>query len=249
MPASKLPRWLMNDKLEMDAGTATGWLHVPLRVCHPWVLPEVIRQNHVVAFQQTGPLETIIHSGIRAGIFLTVGQLKLLQGSLKFPIPNKKEGSGKSGRLVKKDYAKSLVDYLFPGESEKNKSAMLLGIMGRTWKHLDPKQTSKHSAGILKAFNGLPQDDMQEFSKLAAVASDEILLNERRDQRARVESCKTTTKQYETPLELRDLHPAVMGCRITRHPVLKRFQAFYTTFNDKGGSLLVTLAINFCVST
>lgn len=226
----------MNDKLEMDADTATGWLHVPLRVCHPWVLPEVIRQNHVVAFQQTGPLESITHSAIRAGIFLTVNQLKLLQGVLKFPIPDKKEGSGKSGRLVKKDYAKSLIDFLFPGESEKNKLEMLQGIMGRTWKHLDPKQTSKHSADILKAFNGLPQDDMHEFSQLAAVATDEILLNERRDQRARVESLKKQPKLYETPLELRDLHPAVVGCRITRHPVLKRFQAFYTIFTDTGDS-------------
>lgn len=223
---------MMNSTLEMSVEAATGWLHVPLQIRHPWNLPEVVRQDHVVAFEQVGPLETLTHGGVKAGIFLTVAQLKLIQGQFKFPMPT--VGSGKNQRIIKKDYAEALVEHLFPEESKQRKHEMVCGIMGKNWKHLGPKKASKHSADIVSAFNGLPQEDMGEYSKLTAVAKDELLLKEQRDQRARVETVQKRTKEHETPLVLRDLHPSMAGCRITRHPVLKRFQAFYTTYDEKG---------------
>ncbi len=231
-PSSLLPVWMFNEKLEMNPDGAVGWLHVPLRLCHPWKLPPTMRLDHLVAFEQIGPLESVVFAGVRAGVFLTINQLKLLHTNLMFPLPP--EGSGKTKNFIKRDYASSLIKFLFPEASDKERTSMFYGIMGRSWRHLDSEKTSRHCADILSAFNGLEKTDQVEFTELAAVATDEVLLQERRVYKGRVETFKKSTKQHSTPLVLRDLHPGIQGCRITRHPVMKRFQGFYTTYDGSG---------------
>ena len=218
----------------MDAETAQGWVHVPIRVIHPLKAPLSLAREFTVVFQQAGPTEPLVHAAVKTGSFMTVSQLKQLQAHLKFEMCGPGSGHGKEGKIVKRDYCDGLINYLFPHASAHEKFEMLRGLMGQRWAHLDPKTASRHTRDIIAAFEGLPSEDMKEFVELAAVASDEVLLKEKRDQKSRVEILPKTGKKHETPLTLRDLRPQVAGCRVTRHPVLKRYQGFYVKFGEKG---------------
>lgn len=229
---------MWNDKIEIDVATATSWLHVPVQVQHPWLLPEGIRQEYTVAFLQTGEPESLLHAAVREGATINVQELKLIQGALKFPLPGKKQGHGKDGRLVRRDYVESLVKFLFGDLPKEEQWKLVCKMVNGIEKHLSNKQTSKHAADILAAFEGLEKTDQKEFSELVAVHADELVLKERREQRARTEAPSKVPKQHETPLVLHDLHPAIAGCRITRHPALKRYQVFYVSDADEAKGYL-----------
>ena len=215
---------------------ATGWVHIPIKVMHPWNTPVILGREYTVVFQQVGDPETLIHSAIKAGSFLTVNQLKHIQAHLRFKMCEPGNGRGKDGRIIKRDYCEGLIDHLFPKASASERLEMLRGLLGQRWVHLNPKTASKHTKDIIDAFQGLPAEDLSEFVNLAAVASDEILLKEKRDQKTRVEALPKSTKKHETPITLRDLRPNIAGCRLTRHPSLKRYQGFYVEVDSTGSS-------------
>lgn len=215
---------------------ARGWVHIPSKVLHPRVAPPGIAREHVVVMVQTGEPESLLASAVRVGAFLTVKQLKNIQSHLSFPMCEPGKGSGKNGRLIKKDYCDGLLNYLFPGQDH---SLMLKGLMGQNWNHLKPCKAC--TSDILQAFDGLPPEDQAEFAKLAAVAADEVLLKEKRDERTRAATFSRNAKKHHTPLSLKDLRPP--GGRITRHPALKRYQAFYTTYTEAGSLLEFNLIL------
>ena len=205
-----------------------GWQHVPFEIRHPSEMPVDIRRVFVVGFEQAGEPEDVVPAAVRAGVFLTLPQLRTLQGHLKFDMPT--QGHGKRGRLIKEDWGRALIHHFFGNESQEEKDAMLRGILGKQWRHLDAAHASRHTTDILRAFEGLEPEDQAQFQKLAAVASDEVLLKNRRDYAAReVDPTKVRTRQHQTPSLLQDLLPSSSECRITRHPKLKRYQAFYGT--------------------
>ena len=229
---SMYPAWMFNERLDMT--TERGWVHIPLEIQHPCLLPGSIKDQHCVAFHQTGPPEPILLAGIREGIFLTKAQLDKLQGKLKFKLPPRGKGHGKRGSIVKQDFAEALINHVFPDASDKEKGRMLAHIMGQGWKHLQPKSLQRHSDDILQAWNGLDTEDKPEFTGIAEVALDEVLLKERRAFAGRSTSDKPRVVEHATPRSIRDLVPPAQGCRITRHPALKRYQAFYTTESEEG---------------
>lgn len=221
---------MFSDKLEMNIESSTSWQHVPFKVLHPIHAPAVLRGNDMVVLMRTGPNETLLHSAIRSGTFMTVNQLQQIQGQIFYPLPT--EGRGKQGRIIKHDLAEALVNHLFPVASSHDRWLMVVGIMGKQWRHLQPSKSSPHCRDILKAFNALPPEDMGEYSHLASMAADEIQLKERREAKQRVMENTPNKKQHETPAKLQDLVPE-LG-RLTRHPVLKRYQAFYPEMNEMG---------------
>ena len=226
-PHNALPIWMYNDRL--DTSVERGWVSLPLEVQHPCVLPLAIQEEYCVAFLQKGPPEPILVSGLRQGIFLTKLQLDKLQGFLKFKLPGKKQGSGKNGSLLKKDFAQALLDHVFPTADVSAKAEMLQAIMGKNWKHLQRESVHRHSKDILRAWHALDTEDKPEFAKIAEVATDEIALNEKREQADRSKSEKPKSAvEHATPGILRKLFPNVQACRVSRHPALKRYQAFYT---------------------
>lgn len=234
-PTAMTPIWMFNESI------GAGWLHVPFQLRHPAQMPSDLRGEHVVGLEQTGPPEQLLNSAIRAGVFLTVPQLKSIHDILKFNMPAPNGGHGKGGRWTKLDWAECLVAHLFDNESKETQLDMVRGIMGQNWRHLDSNLCSKHSADIIKAFNGLEGGDQKEFTKLMAVAMDEMCLKEKRETKPRVEGTAKKERQHETPQLLQDLCPLMQGCRISRHPALKRYQGFYTTYNDAGAFCLFFL--------
>lgn len=230
---SRLPHWMFSDKLEMTVVGGTGWQHVPSRMLHPVHVPEDLRSNHTVVLMKSGDNEPLLHSAIKSGTFLTLGQLHQIRGQVPFPLPG--QGRGKGGRVVKHDVAEALVAYLFPTASQQEQFKMVVGIMGRQWRHLQPSKSSPNCSDILKAFQALDPEDKSEYSQLAAMAEDELVLKEKRDSKPRAVESTPGKKQHETPAKLQDLVPA--RGRVSRHPLMKRYQVFYPEF-DKGGSLV-----------
>lgn len=137
---------------------ARGWVHIPSKVLHPRVAPPGIAREHVVVMVQTGEPESLLASAVRVGAFLTVKQLKNIQSHLSFPMCEPGKGSGKNGRLIKKDYCDGLLNYLFPGQDH---SLMLKGLMGQNWNHLKPCKAC--TSDILQAFDGLPLKTKQNL--------------------------------------------------------------------------------------
>lgn len=238
-PNARVPIWMFSDRLELHPAAATGWVHLPVEIMHPKTAPAKLAREYVAVFHQTGEPDSLLHSAVANGVFLNMKQLRLAQVHLKYKMCDPGKGHGKNGRIVKRDWCQGLIDHLFPEASAADKLQMLRGLMGQTWVHLDPKVASKHTKDILSAFHGLPSEDQSTFVELAAVASDEILLQEKRDQKARVQAAPKKERMHETPITLRDLCPRVAGSRLTRHPVLKRYQAFYPEFNEKGSLFLI----------
>lgn len=226
------PVWMVSATLETSVENARGWLHLPTDILHPWEVPDKLRLNYPCVFMQKGPPEPLVTAGVRAGVYLTVPQLKSLQCQLKFSLST--AGSGKNNRLVKQDYALGLIGFLFPNATQKEKDTMLMGILGKTALHLDPKKGNKHVPDILKAFRSLEPTDQKEYTELYAMANDELMLQEKRDGKARVQTLPKQPRKHLTPVALQDLCPPAVGCRLTRHPVLRRYQGFYPTYDDRG---------------
>ena len=79
----------------------------------------------------------LLPAAIFKGTFLTVKLLTQIAKVLKLDLPKKGEGSGKTGNVVKIDYAKALIGHYFENASETEKKRMLESIMGTT-KLIDP---------------------------------------------------------------------------------------------------------------
>ena len=233
-PTSRIPSWLFSDKIEPVDGV--GWRHVPTKLLHPLEVPYQIRIQFGSVLYQTGASESMVGASIRLGQPLNVFQLTSLQAHYRFPMPAPGKGSGKKGGIIKQDYAEGLVRYFFPDSSKEDFQKMVNGIMGKNIKHLDPRVSSKHGDDIVKAFQGLDKEDQQDYVKLAAVATDELHLSKVREERRLREQDSKTVQQHVTPVVLRDLFPSVQGCRVSRHPQLKRYQAFYEGIDPETGT-------------
>eukprot|EP00434_Breviolum_minutum_P022179 symbB.v1.2.019580.t1/scaffold1585.1/size110488/1 len=181
--------------------------------------------EHCVVLLVTGPPEGLVISAVRSGVFLTVAQLKSLHAVIKFKLPEK--GSGKNGNIIKVDWVRALVNHYFGDSPEDIRMNMMKGMLGQSWKHLNPGRASKHSGDILRAFNGIDVADMKEYVDIAQVAADEEVLKEKRLQRERKVGYHMAARKHFTPKVLKEVIPA--ECRISRHPPLKRYQAFYGT--------------------
>ena len=191
---------------------------------HPWQVASGL-QNFNVVLEQCGEQQDLVPSGIEMGIYLTMKQLKSLHQHYKFTLPGKKEGSGKGGRLIKSDFARAIINHFHPSSDDSQRATMFQGIMGKNWKHTT--SPVKHGKEILEACQALNVEDRPKFSELLeSVTKDEAKLQEKRAARSDADNLHDT-KKHSTPVSLQPLLPEGKF-RLTRHPVLKRYQAFCT---------------------
>eukprot|EP00439_Symbiodinium_sp_Y106_P043699 s2217_g5.t1 len=214
------PIWLFNSKLDQ-----CDWLRHQVKLIHPLFVPPDLRGFSIV-LQKTGPPQEPLPAALRAGVFLSVKQLRELQAHFHFPLPAKGCGSGKKGGVIKKDLANSLLTFMF-GESlaKADREQMLNTLMGQQWDRQG--KGSPHAAELVSAFKSLDPTDQPHFCKLAAVAADEAKLKETRAARADMQAVHASPA-YETPKALSKLLPfgENFSCRFSRHPVLKRYQCY-----------------------
>ena len=231
-PSNRSPIWLFNSKFDK-----CDWLRHQVKVIHPLLVPPDLR-GYCIVLQKTGPPRELVPAALRAGIFLTVKQIRELQAHYHFPIPAKGSGSGKKGNVVKRDLAKALLKFFF-GESmdEQESGRLLSALMGQQWDRQG--KGSPYSSELVAAFKSLDPADQPHFCKLAAVAADEVKLKETRAARADMQAVHASPA-FETPQVLSQLLPfgPSFCCRFNRHPVLKRYQCFIIETDGFSSTLL-----------
>lgn len=216
-----------------------------MSILHPYQVPASIKHFGCVLWQE-GPGENILKAGLKSCIFLTLSQLREIQTSLRYAMVRPGSGSGKRGRLIKRDWAIGLLNYFFPDQqSSQTYQAALRGLLGRGWRHIERR--SPHSRDIVAAFHGLPKQDMREFERM--IEADERFLNKTVSERnAKVLQQPPTSQQHYTPGTLMSLLPPSGDGKpfISRHPKLKRYQAFFTSGGLELKTYLHKLLVGKC---
>ena len=218
----RTPTLMFNDRFE------GGWEHVPFTIPHPLQIPSWLRDSYALVLLQSGPAEGLLHSAVRTGSFLTMDHLKKIHVHLRYPMVSKPRGHGKDGNVVKRDWCQGLVDHLFPDATKEDKWRMVVGMMGRSWKHLNSggtTSTAKHSRDIIKCFDHMDRQDQSEYVELCAVARDEEILAQKRAHKPREIISSMAERKHSTPSGLKGIIPT--RARISRHPGMKRYQVFY----------------------
>ena len=225
------PKWVYNDRID-----SSGWKHLPSEVIHPWECPVKLRGNCVTMLRQTGNGQDLLKGAVQSGVVLTVMQLQSLHAHHRWEMPPKGRGSGKGGALTKLDYVKGLINHCWPDASPEEREGMLANMLGKKAAFLG--KTTVHSADIVKAVRALDAADVPTFECMAATALQEVELSSARpDRQPRPGGMSYEAKQFTTPAAQRkDLDSLLPPgpSKLYRHPILKRYQAFY---HPHGGSL------------
>ena len=175
-----LPRWLFNDRLGSDC----CWKNLPYKVALPTALPLELC-DYCCVLEQTGPEQDIVHAALKSGIFLTREQLHSLWQVERFLLPAPKQGSGKTGGLIKKDYVVAALKHYFKGldESSEEFQRMFNAAMGSTHKAACPED-------VLAAVAALDPISKEDFASMKQAAENQ------RDSQG--QSSKKKRKQTDT---------------------------------------------------
>ncbi|CAE7660841.1 unnamed protein product [Symbiodinium sp. KB8] len=212
-----LPSWLFNNTVSEES----QWKHVPMKLMHPLLLPADIRDQHTVAMARDGPNEGLVKSALRSGVTLNLQMYRSLHACFGFDLPAKGKGSGKkSGNVIKVDFVRAAVNFFMKDFSDDERQELVDKLMGKRLRHLRTACPQE----VMDAFNALPTDDQQAIGTVKFLKKDQSAINHRSKLR---EPRSLNARVHFTPEDLKDLVPDVPGCYINRHPVLKRYQAFY----------------------
>lgn len=168
-----MPQWMFNTEL----GPNCPWLYVPCKIAPPAELPEGL-QDFGCLLQQTGVESELVTSALDAGTFLTMPQLQSLKQVAGFPVPM--QGSGKGGRVVKKDVAKAAIRFFFPDCSPADFQRILSGIMGTT-----PGPACDEE--VIAAVQALDPISQEDFKKMRDVAANQLHVQQQAKERSKAQ--------------------------------------------------------------
>ncbi|CAE7252162.1 unnamed protein product, partial [Symbiodinium microadriaticum] len=215
--ACLLPSWLFNQTMTEQS----EWQFVPTALQHPYALPALVRDEYGVAILRTGPNQGLVGSALEQGVLLTKKNYVLMHQVYGFgSLPQKGHGSGKAGNLVKLDYVKAAVAHFFPNWSAERRHDLCEQLMAKKLPHLRAACPSE----VLEVFNALSPEDQQTFGAVKFLQRDQTAIKSRSKE---PEPRSLSAKVHFTPADLKDLVPDIAGSYINRHPILKRYQAFY----------------------
>ena len=142
------------------------YVHVPTRLLVPSCLPPEIRPCGT-AFVQAGAEDSLMRSAVWGGVVptLSVPQIKTIIGALG--LPRLKSGAGKTGLPVKKDFARQIVDHLFPAATDGDLARMLGNLLSN--KPTEEKWQGEEEA-IMHMVSCLDTENAEEFKPMASLA-------------------------------------------------------------------------------
>ena len=106
------------------------WEHVPTRVLAAGALPADVGGYGCLPLI-AGPQAPILESGIRAGMQLSVAELRNILQLRNIDPPPNKTGSGANGNVVKRDLVTVLVNALFPDMNEQTRTELIEKMAGK----------------------------------------------------------------------------------------------------------------------
>ena len=166
--------------------------------------------------------------GIKKGMFLTVPQIKKIYQERKWPYP---DGSGPKGvtHRFKKDFAKDLISWLWPMESEESQLEMFVALMGKA--NALEKDHDSCDASMLEVISGLDPENAEAAKGVRKVCWDKLSAardTNRKNKDGSSEWRGGWQKQNFTPPELRELLPPTETVVwIKRLPQSSTYTGFY----------------------
>lgn len=97
------------------------------RCCLPEELHGGFQGRRITSAHEIVGYSGLVPAFVKTAPFVKADVLKRMCKVLNFRLPGPKQGSGKSGGVIKIDVAKALVNGLFPDESEKEQLRMIEG--------------------------------------------------------------------------------------------------------------------------
>ncbi|CAE7678218.1 unnamed protein product [Symbiodinium sp. CCMP2592] len=214
--ARLLPTWMINNAVEQSE-----WMHLPMKLTHPCALPASIRNEFSVAMARVGPNEGLVKSSLEHGVLLRKEMYEHMHRVFNFgTLPAKGHGSGKKKGVIKLDYVRAAVEHFFPTWSADQKHDLCERLMAKKLPHLRAACPTE----VLQAFNALSAEDQASLGAVKFLQKDQTAIKGRGKD---VEPRSLSEKVHFTPEDLKDMVPNTPGSYITRHPILKRYQAFY----------------------
>ncbi|CAE7760134.1 unnamed protein product [Symbiodinium sp. CCMP2456] len=135
IPAEAFLRPVMNKSYPtyefcFDLSESCVWEHVPTRVLAAGALPADVGGYGCLPLI-AGPQAPILESGIRAGMQLSVAELRNILQLRNIDPPPNKTGSGANGNVVKRDLVTVLVNALFPDMNEQTRTELIEKMAGK----------------------------------------------------------------------------------------------------------------------
>ena len=165
--------WMTNWKI-----TDSDWVSIPTRLLVRGLVPAaIIRMGSVFALEVLDASgEPLLESAVRSGCWLSMENLKLVFAHLELSPPT--SGSGKRlangrKRVLKVDWAKKLVDSLFPGAELAKKVEMVNALC---FKAGGGGKLSEEDANVLDMVAALDEENREapEFKKVAKLAKKQL---------------------------------------------------------------------------
>ena len=211
------PLFIHNYTVKADDGK---WKGVYTRPVPPCLVPFPLVG---CALQQTDPNDQdLLAFAIKSRVWLSLEQLKMIFMGRDWPLP---KGTGKKGGRTKYDFAKTLVDRLFPGLSPEEKQ-QLISQLGAA----QPKATKEEDecdSGMLEIISALDPENAIDAKGIRQQCFDRLAARKFAKDPDKVHPFGWAKMNF-TPTDLKELlPPAACTTWIRRQPGLKTYVGFY----------------------
>ena len=124
-------------------------------------------REHASVLKGCTPVEPLLKAAVRSGCWLSANDVKAVCKHNKIDQP---QGTGKPNKkgvrgVLKKDWARALVEHLFPGESDESKEKMITGIVGSARQVVSEENMDEVCENLL----GLDEENRRAFDGLQAM--------------------------------------------------------------------------------
>lgn len=148
------------------------WSHVSTERCLPVEIGYKMVSQGLGAVMRIVPSaeEDLLRSALRVKVKLSMDQLKTIVVNLGLPVSG--TGAGKTPRVLKADYARALVEFLFTDETEDFRSD-LVQFYSPPPRKKPTEQDSKESE-VIKLISMLDPENASAFQKIAQYAKEKL---------------------------------------------------------------------------
>ena len=163
-----------SDRPLFEFNTALGedcrWEHVPTTWLPPACIPSDVSTGGCLA-QVTGPHESIVKSGLRVGMKLTVPQMQLLISAHNLDGPPNRPGGLKP---LKVQYIRYLVDSFLPELSEDERAAICKRMGDNKKQEMEADEEGDSAELLLKLVAALSPQEKPHFDHIIKEAVDQL---------------------------------------------------------------------------
>ena len=202
------------------------WWAIPTKAAPPIALPVELGGKGIL-YEQAGEKQFIVKYAIQNEVRLTVDQIKKCCAQLCIPGPA--TGSGKKGRVIKRDWAQVLIQHLFPEMPAAERTKLLDDLCGQP----PVKDLESCPQEVLKVLKKMDPDNAICFAGLHKHVEEKVKFLDTEFGKKQQKECEERLQAHQlrvnrTPLELRCLIPDRPGLYLKRRPLEGWVQAVCT---------------------